>query len=59
MAGAVALTRYLLTLLFEVSPTDPLVLASSAGVLALIALGAAFLPARRATQVDPMIALRE
>ena len=59
MAGALILTRYLQTLLFEVSATDPAVLAASAGILLLVALAAAFLPARRATRVDPAIALRE
>jgi len=59
LVGALALTRYLRTLLYEVSATDAAVLAVSAGILAAIALTAAFLPARRATRVDPMIALRE
>ena len=58
LAGALALTRYLASLLYEVSATDPAVLAASAGMLVLIAIGAAFLPARRATRVDPVIALR-
>ncbi len=59
LAGALALTRYLASLLYEVSATDPAVLAASAGILVGIAMGAAFLPARRATRVDPVIALRE
>ncbi len=59
LAGALALTRYLASLLYEVSATDPAVLAASAGILVVIAMGAAFLPARRATRVDPVIALRE
>jgi putative ABC transport system permease protein len=59
LAGALVLTRYLRSLLYEVSATDPAVLAASAGILVLLAMAAAFLPARRATRVDPMIALRE
>ncbi len=59
LAGALLLTRYLQSLLYEVSATDPLILATSAGTLMLIALAAAFLPARRATRVDPVIALRD
>jgi putative ABC transport system permease protein len=59
LIGALALTRYLQSMLYQVSATDPVVLASSAAILAVIALAAAFLPARRATNVDPMVALRE
>jgi putative ABC transport system permease protein len=58
LAGALLLTRYLKTLLYEVSTTDPLTLAAASGVLCLAALAAVWLPARRATRVDPMIALR-
>jgi putative ABC transport system permease protein len=58
MAGALALTRYLKTLLYEVSTTDPATLVGAAAVLALVALGALWLPARRATRVDPVVALR-
>jgi predicted permease len=58
LAGAFALTRVLQTLLFEVTPTDPAtLLAVSASVLGVAAVSA-FLPARRAVRVDPMVALR-
>jgi putative ABC transport system permease protein len=58
LAGAVLLTRFLSGLLFEVKPTDPLTYAVVAGLLALVALAACLIPARRATKVDPLVALR-
>jgi len=58
IAGAVVLTRYLKTLLYEISPTDPVALAAASAVFALVALAAAWFPARRATRVDPVTALR-
>jgi len=58
IAGAVALTRLLSTLLFEVTPTDPATLVSASLVVLVVATAAAFLPARRAMCVDPMVALR-
>ena len=59
LAGAVATTRYLQSLLFGVAPTDPVVLLGSAGLLLGVSLLACLIPARRAVRIDPMIALRE
>ena len=58
LAGALALSRAIGSLLFELSPTDPLTLGSMAVLLGAVALVASYLPARRATRVDPLIALR-
>jgi putative ABC transport system permease protein len=57
-AGAFAATRVLRNFLFEVDPTDPVTFAGVAILLALIALFASYLPARRAARIDPMTALR-
>jgi predicted permease len=58
LVAALALTRYLRTLLFEISPTDPLTLGGVAAILLVVALAASWLPARRAAHVDPAVALR-
>lgn len=58
LAGAMAVTRMMSSLLFEVSATDPVTFAVVSFVLVLIALAACLIPARRATKVDPIVALR-
>jgi putative ABC transport system permease protein len=58
LAGAVALTRLMSSLLFQTSPTDPLAFTLSALLFTAVALLASYLPARRATRIDPTDALR-
>jgi putative ABC transport system permease protein len=56
--GAVSLQKAVVNEIYGVRPLDPVVLASVMGVLALVALAACAIPARRATRVDPIVALR-
>lgn len=56
--AAIGLSRFLVELLFEVSATDPTTYAAVGALLAIVALTASYVPARRATRVDPMKALR-
>jgi predicted permease len=55
---ALGVTRYLGSMLFNVRASDPLTMSAVAALLALVALAACYIPARRATRVDPMVALR-
>jgi putative ABC transport system permease protein len=59
VAGAIAAARFLRSMLFEVTPFDPLTYCVVASLVALVTLGACLLPARRASRIDPMRALRQ
>jgi putative ABC transport system permease protein len=58
LAASLALTRLIGTLLFEVSTSNPLAFAAAAAALTATAAAACYIPARRATHVDPMVVLR-
>jgi len=58
LAGALILTRFMQSLLYGVTPTDPFTFVGVSAVLMLAAVGASLIPARRATRIDPIVALR-
>ena len=58
LAGSALLTGTLKTMLYEVSPIDPVVLGATSITVLLVTMLASYVPARRALRVDPMVALR-
>jgi putative ABC transport system permease protein len=58
LLGSYGLTRLMTTLLFEVKPTDAVTYVTVAGGLIAVALVACYIPARRATRIDPLVALK-
>jgi putative ABC transport system permease protein len=59
LAGAIAAARLLTSVLFEVKPSDPMTYAAVAALLAAVAMAASYIPAYRASKVDPLVALRQ
>jgi putative ABC transport system permease protein len=59
LAASVGLTRLIASLLYDVTPTDPLTLSAVTVVIATVAAAACLVPAWRATRVDPLIVMRE
>ncbi len=59
LIGAAALARFVRTMLFDVSPADPITFIAISAMLAVVAFLACYVPARRATRIDPLVALRE
>jgi len=59
LVGSFLLTRFLNKMLFGITPTDPFTFALVSTVLIFVALLASYIPARRATRVDPLVALRQ
>ena len=58
LGGSFLLTRVMQTLLFETTPTDPATMIAVGVMLTIVALTACYVPARRASRIDPMVALR-
>jgi ABC-type antimicrobial peptide transport system permease subunit len=58
LAASLAVTRVIASQLFDVTPTDPVTFITAPVLLLIVALAACFAPARRATRVDPLVALR-
>jgi putative ABC transport system permease protein len=58
LGGAIALTRLMESLIYETAPNDPATLAISASAILVVVIAAALVPTRRATRVDPLVALR-